>query len=82
MLSCRLALPNEPSIISAFGIVAEGAYLTEPNTGTAFDTLAGVDNNYSLIVPLNISGYNYSQMSLEPYDPVSFVATGPAMTID
>jgi hypothetical protein len=59
-----------------------GAYLTEPNTGTAFSTLAGLDDNYSLIVPLGVPGFNYAQMSLEPYDPVSFTATGAAVTID
>jgi len=53
-----------------------GAYLTEPNTNTAFSTLAGTDNNYSLIVPLGVPGFNYADMSLEPYDPVGNIATG------
>jgi hypothetical protein len=59
-----------------------GAYLTEPNTGTAFSTLAGADDNYSLIVPLDVPGYNYTDMSLEPYDPVSFETTGAPIVID
>jgi hypothetical protein len=59
-----------------------GAYLTEPNTGTAFSTLAGTDDNYSLIVPLDVPGYNYADVSLEPYDPVSFVATGAPIVVD
>jgi hypothetical protein len=59
-----------------------GAYMTEPNTNTAFSTLAGADDNYSLIVPLNVPGYNYSKMSLETYDPVAFETTGSPIIID
>jgi hypothetical protein len=59
-----------------------GAYLSEPNTGTDFSTLAGTDDNYSLIVPLGVQSYDYYNMSLAPYDPVADSLTGSPVTID
>jgi hypothetical protein len=59
-----------------------GAYLTETTTNTPFTTLAGDDNNYMLIVPLGVPGYNYSQMLLAPYDPAGNVTTGSQVPID
>jgi len=59
-----------------------GVQLTEPTTSTGFTTLAGVDDVYNVIVPLNLPGYNYAQMSLEPYDPISSLVTGAPTIIN
>jgi Putative Ig domain len=56
--------------------------LTEPNTQTTFTTVADTGGSYSLVVPLNVPGFNYSQMSIVPYDPVSAVDLSVPTIVD
>lgn len=59
-----------------------GAYLTETTTNTQFTTLSGDDDNYTMIVPLNVPGYNYNPMMLATYDPVGYIATGAQVPVN
>ena len=48
-----------------------GILVNEPTTNTEFTSLAGLDNNYQVIIPVGVSGYDYSQMSVTLYDPIA-----------
>ena len=75
------AVATNSQMLSAGASVSD-VQLTEPTTSTGFTTLAGVDDVYNVIVPLNLPGYNYAQMSLEPYDPISSLVTGAPTIIN
>lgn len=69
-----------------------GVQLSDPVTGDTFQAIAGTDGGYQIIVPLNVPGMGYSQMQLQPFDPISsvntgcqsgsFKSTGPKVTVD
>ena len=56
--------------------------LTDPNTGTAFSTLAGTDQAYEMIVPVGVPAFDYAQMSMVPYDPISLSELNSPTTVD
>lgn len=59
-----------------------GIYLKETNTSSSFTTLADINGNYDMIVPLNVPNYSYSQMQLQPYDPVTSTSLSGPVTVD
>ncbi|OXC78635.1 hypothetical protein [Caballeronia sordidicola] len=61
-----IANPNAPILWPLTGVS-----LTDPGTSSNFTTLADTSGDYSLLVPIGVPGFDYPQMSIVPYDPVS-----------
>jgi Putative Ig domain len=59
-----------------------GVQLTDPATGNTYQTSAGTDDNYQMIVPLGVPGMDYSGMQLAPYDPISDILLGNPITVN
>lgn len=59
-----------------------GVVLQDGSTFTQFTTMADQGQSFSMYVPIGVSSFNYSNMQLFPYDPVTDTGTGSSQVVD
>ena len=59
-----------------------GVVVKDPNTNTQFTSVADSSQQFSFLLPIGVPTFNYSGMTLFPYDPVTGSGSGDAQVVD